>query len=962
MSKIFVSYSSQDRAWRDTVVTHLEVLGHSLCMTVWDDRYIGGGADYRTAISTAIADTDVAVLLVSKNFLTSSFIQDSELPPLLQRERDGKTTIIPFLVDHCVWQAQSWLERRNMRPSPPLPARDYPNHEEALTRLAREVWLLLRRNQLRAVVGSDDPSVRIMTELDRIENQLHKCWDTVAQPARIEVEMKQAEAEARAEVVRRRERHRARVAGARPRSLMASFKDRVAERSRIGELLAAADTRIVQVVGRGGMGKTALACQVLQSIENGQWPQGEAGPDVSGIVYLSTRTRGISLDRIYSECLAVLPPEERRSVERLWAEPGASVDDKVQRLLEAMHGGVFLILLDNVEDLLDSDDRLTDQGLHCLLMKSLQMDNGVRFLITSRRQIAIGWVGAAVQQVPLLAGLPVQEASELVRELLQADGTPGPQWPDRDVQRIAERFHGVPRALELAVGALLNDPLLTVDEFLKDAGHGLTEGSESIVRALAEQTYGRMDPDALHVMQALAVFGCPVLQVGVDYLLRAHFPGIDVPTVLRRLCRTHLASADRQSKRISLHPIDLDFLYGTLSDSGAHGRRALHLTAAEYYVSRQIVGPLEWDHMAEVDPHIQELEHLIRAGEHDRAARKLGTIANRLTWRGFADRVRALLALVGSNLHEPEARLAFELAACSNMTVLGPVARAVLHGRRALRLAHALGDAAREAQSHWKTALAYRYAVGSTERAVHHYRAAIAANLAAGTEERNPWIMGELCISLCYEHKAADAVAVAYEAQAILASPVCERLNAEQRFEVTAIVLQALGFALCMAGDTAAAIQASQEAIELWTERRQPAQLCGYALHVIALAHASAVAYDDARQRWEDGRDLAKAQGQPRLEGICDFNLSLLAYLAGDRIAALTLAEEAVLALARMRQSEPALALVAWLRAPDSAPTTRREALRRCAKASWECPDFYGYRLFEQWAAEVRKTAPTSEG
>lgn len=66
----------------------------------------------------------------------------------------------------------------------------------------------------------------------------------------------------------------------------------------IGELLAVPGAWLVSVIGPGGMGKTALVSKVLRDLEKNRWPHTDDIP-LDGIVYLSTRTAGISLERLF---------------------------------------------------------------------------------------------------------------------------------------------------------------------------------------------------------------------------------------------------------------------------------------------------------------------------------------------------------------------------------------------------------------------------------------------------------------------------------------------------------------------------------------------------------------------------------------------------------------------------------------------------------------------------------------
>jgi formylglycine-generating enzyme required for sulfatase activity len=104
--KVFISYAHEDRAFKDTLRKHLAGLVRRKVMEVWADHHIDGGEDWKQAISKAMDDCDMALLLVSPDFLNSDFIHSEELSRLLARRERDRIRVVPIIVRPCRWQSE----------------------------------------------------------------------------------------------------------------------------------------------------------------------------------------------------------------------------------------------------------------------------------------------------------------------------------------------------------------------------------------------------------------------------------------------------------------------------------------------------------------------------------------------------------------------------------------------------------------------------------------------------------------------------------------------------------------------------------------------------------------------------------------------------------------------------------------------------------------------------------------
>lgn len=107
--KVFISYAHKDEAFKDELITMLASMQRQGIIDAWQDRRIEPGDEWYQAIQTAMNECDLAVLLVSKNFLASRFINDEEVPRLLQRRKAEGMRVIPIIIRPCMWSSEPVL-------------------------------------------------------------------------------------------------------------------------------------------------------------------------------------------------------------------------------------------------------------------------------------------------------------------------------------------------------------------------------------------------------------------------------------------------------------------------------------------------------------------------------------------------------------------------------------------------------------------------------------------------------------------------------------------------------------------------------------------------------------------------------------------------------------------------------------------------------------------------------------
>jgi len=139
--KVFLSYSHPDQAWQVRLSKHIGVLEKLGLLEVWSDTRIHAGARWRQTILRAIDSAQVAILLLSVDFLGSDFILNTEVPRILGRWQAGQLQVVPVLVRDCTWEEVPWLAELQLRPWNTVPLASHQRHrlDTELAAIAREV-------------------------------------------------------------------------------------------------------------------------------------------------------------------------------------------------------------------------------------------------------------------------------------------------------------------------------------------------------------------------------------------------------------------------------------------------------------------------------------------------------------------------------------------------------------------------------------------------------------------------------------------------------------------------------------------------------------------------------------------------------------------------------------------------------------------------------------------------------
>ena len=122
-------------------------------LRICDDTNLRAGEGWEDRIHAWLSEAQVAVLLVSADFLSSDVCQDKEVPALLQRHQQDGMVMVPVIVRPCAWKEVTWLERMQVRPrgARPISSGDANQIDQDFSEIATEVIEIIRRSPVGGV-------------------------------------------------------------------------------------------------------------------------------------------------------------------------------------------------------------------------------------------------------------------------------------------------------------------------------------------------------------------------------------------------------------------------------------------------------------------------------------------------------------------------------------------------------------------------------------------------------------------------------------------------------------------------------------------------------------------------------------------------------------------------------------------------------------------------------------------
>ena len=145
---VFVSYSHRDDTYvKDDSERSILVFMAGLKregFIFWHDRELYASEIWDDRIKQEMTQADIALLLVSQNFLNSGYITSTEMPTLLTSRAKSGLALVPLMLSACDWESYPWLAAVQHLPRKGTLAKEYRTRAKR-DELYLEVFQTIRR-------------------------------------------------------------------------------------------------------------------------------------------------------------------------------------------------------------------------------------------------------------------------------------------------------------------------------------------------------------------------------------------------------------------------------------------------------------------------------------------------------------------------------------------------------------------------------------------------------------------------------------------------------------------------------------------------------------------------------------------------------------------------------------------------------------------------------------------------
>ena len=686
--------------------------------------------------------------------------------------------------------------------------------------------------------------------------------------------------------------------GSLPQETIAYFKNRQKELEDLEEYLANQTTRIINIIGRAGIGKTSLVAQLVKDLRQNSTIKNQK---IDGIIIIQCYENELALfSKIYLKFGKLIGKKDELIA--ILNDKTISTEKTIEHLLEILREDYYILVLDSFETQLENDKIKPE--INDFFEMILRSEYKGKIILTSREPII--WHNkhtSVCKRLGLDKGLPKDDAVQLLEDLGEdvSQIIEAKDEKKEKLKQIAEKSQYIPRALETIVGILKNKPIYSIDDLLEKKSLWCGE----ILKELIAEQYNSLFPDAQQIIQALSVYNKNVKREAILSIL----PNLDLENILNSLINNYIIQYNSKDYTLGLHPLTQQYIYYTLTDEQ---KKELETKCADFYeASKKTLD--EANAIEDLKAHIDEINHLTRAGHYERAARVLTSIdydylilwghykllselwesliyelkTPDLQMNAYNDlgvvykdlgKVRESIPLLekGLQIAKDEEDKGFIGTFTGNLgnshLDLGEYKKTLEYYKQYLKIARKIGDRRREGKALGNLGVVYSN-LGEYQKAIKYYEQALEIAREIGNRRDKGNSLGNL--GLTYSDLGEYQKAIKYYEQALeIAREIGNRKGESAN-------LCNLGSAYRKLGEYQKAIEYYEQHLEIAREirvRRDEGQaLCG-----LGIAYANLGEYQKAIKYYEQALEIDKEIGDRRGEGADLGNLGNAYYSLGE--------------------------------------------------------------------------------
>lgn len=149
--ELFLSYAHEDEALRRELEKHLAIFGHKDLITIWHDRNISAGTEWRQEIHHHLQTSQIILLLLSPDFMVSGYCYGVEMQHAIERHTRKEAYVIPVILRPVYWQIEP-LNQLQALPRNAEPVTLWSNRDAAFLDIAQGIL-----NVINELGGSTHP-------------------------------------------------------------------------------------------------------------------------------------------------------------------------------------------------------------------------------------------------------------------------------------------------------------------------------------------------------------------------------------------------------------------------------------------------------------------------------------------------------------------------------------------------------------------------------------------------------------------------------------------------------------------------------------------------------------------------------------------------------------------------------------------------------------------------------------